>query len=98
MYRYLNSKKYPNAPKRLSAVEISNTKTLNKCSQETFELFVYYFARAARNFALDTLARGGLYIAGGIAARNELAGAVNYALVEQYGHEVNTHRVDMDVY
>ena len=29
-----------------------------------------FYARAARNFALDTLARGGLYIAGGIAAKN----------------------------
>lgn len=29
-----------------------------------------FYARACRNFALETLARGGLYITGGIAARN----------------------------
>jgi glucokinase len=70
LYRYLNSTKYHKSPKKLSAEEISRTKKSNICSKKTFELFVQYLARCSRNFALDTLSRGGLYIAGGIAAKN----------------------------
>ena len=39
-------------------------------SKDTFELFTTLYARCAKNFALDTLARGGIYLAGGIAAKN----------------------------
>lgn len=38
--------------------------------RETFRLFARFCGRCARNFALDVLPRGGLYIAGGIALRN----------------------------
>lgn len=34
------------------------------------DMFLCYYARCAKNFALDTLPRSGLYIAGGIAAKN----------------------------
>lgn len=37
---------------------------------ETLEWFARFYGRACRNFALETLARGGLYIAGGIAVSN----------------------------
>ena len=37
---------------------------------ETLAWFARFFGRACRDFALETLARGGLYIAGGLAARN----------------------------
>ena len=37
---------------------------------ETVEWFARFYGRACRNFALETLSRGGLYIAGGIAAQN----------------------------
>lgn len=37
---------------------------------ETLRLAARFYARAARNYALDTLALGGLYIAGGVAAKN----------------------------
>ncbi|HBB17255.1 MAG TPA: glucokinase [Syntrophus sp. (in: bacteria)] len=37
---------------------------------ETLEWFSRFYGRACRNFALETLSRGGLYIAGGVAARN----------------------------
>lgn len=36
----------------------------------TLELFSRFYARAAKNFALVTLPMGGLYIAGGVAAKN----------------------------
>ncbi len=37
---------------------------------ETLEWFARFYGRACRDFALETLSRGGLYIAGGVAARN----------------------------
>jgi len=40
------------------------------CHPETLEWFARFYGRACRNFALETLSRGGLYIAGGVAARN----------------------------
>ena len=36
----------------------------------TFSVFAGFLGRAARNFALETLATGGLFITGGVAARN----------------------------
>ncbi len=38
--------------------------------QKTFDLFLRFYARCAKNLALDVLARGGVYLAGGITARN----------------------------
>jgi len=37
---------------------------------DTFALYTTYYARCAKNWALDALALGGIYIAGGIAAHN----------------------------
>jgi glucokinase len=37
---------------------------------ETTELFARFYGRAARNYALTVVARGGVYIAGGVAMRN----------------------------
>lgn len=39
-------------------------------SRKTVDLFLTIYARCARNFALDVLAEGGVYLAGGIAAGN----------------------------
>lgn len=38
-------------------------------TSETLQWFSRFYARMARNFALQTVARGGLYIAGGVAAK-----------------------------
>jgi glucokinase len=50
---------------------ISKYKNLDSTCKETFRLFTRFYARCAKNLVLDTLARGGLYIAGGIAAKNK---------------------------
>ena len=50
--------------------EIFNARTRDKNSLNTFELYTKFYARCAKNFALDALALGGVYIAGGIAAKN----------------------------
>jgi len=39
-------------------------------NKKTREMFKIFYARCAKNFALDVLATGGVYIAGGIAAKN----------------------------
>jgi glucokinase len=70
IYKFLSAKKYKSVPKDLGAIKISKTKKTNPCSNETFNWFVKFYARCARDFVLNALARGGLYIAGGIAAKN----------------------------
>ena len=50
--------------------EIFNNRHLDQHSWNTFELYSSFYARCAKNFALDALALGGVYIAGGIAAKN----------------------------
>lgn len=50
--------------------EIFNSRFLDEHAWNTFELYALFYARCAKNFALDSLARGGVYIAGGIAAKN----------------------------
>jgi glucokinase len=42
----------------------------DRMCRETFKLFTRFYARCARNFCLESLARGGLYLAGGIASKN----------------------------
>lgn len=69
IYSFLQSR-YPDEKQNLAASEISRTKNDNPCSRETFEKFIEFYARCCRNYALDTLPENGLYIAGGIAAKN----------------------------
>lgn len=50
---------------------ISNYRLVDPLCKETFRLFTRFYGRCAKNFALATLAMGGLYIAGGIASKNK---------------------------
>jgi glucokinase len=50
---------------------ISKYRKIEATCKETFKLFTRYYARCAKNFVLDTMAVGGLYIAGGIAEKNK---------------------------
>lgn len=52
------------------------------CARRTKSMLSSFFARCARNFALDTLASGGVYIGGGIAAKNE--GLFGSAFVKEF--------------
>ena len=49
---------------------ISRYRTKSERCKKTFEIYSVLYARCAKNFALDALALGGVYIAGGIAAKN----------------------------
>jgi len=53
------------------AALISKYRTEDKICGETFCLFARYYGRCAKNFVLDTMATGGLFIAGGIATKNK---------------------------
>jgi glucokinase len=50
---------------------ISKYKEQDETCKETFRIFTRFYARCAKNFVLDSMALGGLYIAGGIAAKNK---------------------------
>jgi glucokinase len=49
---------------------ISKYRNQDETCKKTFRLFTRFYARCAKNFVLDAFARGGLYIAGGIAVKN----------------------------
>jgi glucokinase len=51
-------------------VSISEYKEKDEICNKTFELFTRFYARCAKNLALDSIATGGVYMAGGIAAKN----------------------------
>ncbi|MEA2037354.1 MAG: glucokinase [Nanoarchaeota archaeon] len=50
---------------------ISKYRNKDKLCKETFKLYTKFYARCVKNFVLDSLAIGGIYIAGGIASKNE---------------------------
>ncbi len=52
------------------AAAISEHKKNDPLCRETFRIYAKLYARCAKNFVLEALATGGLYIAGGIAAKN----------------------------
>lgn len=78
MYRFLKTQK--NYPETGVSKEIEQTRfdpdkishyahTDERC-RDTFLLYAKFYARCAKNFVLDVLALNGIYIAGGIAAKN----------------------------
>jgi glucokinase len=50
--------------------EIFKSRVLDDYCKETFAWYTTFYARCAKDFALETLALAGIYIAGGIAAKN----------------------------
>ncbi len=72
-----HEKKYPITPITQHIAEfnfapdkISYYAQQDERCKDTFLLYLTFYARCGKNFVLDTLALNGLYIAGGIAARN----------------------------
>jgi glucokinase len=60
----------PNAELSPHPDQIFNSREQDAHAARTFELYTQLYARCAKNFALEALALGGIYIAGGIAAKN----------------------------
>lgn len=50
--------------------EIFNNRNRSESCQQTVQMYTKMYARCAKNYALDTLALSGIYIAGGIASKN----------------------------
>ncbi|HZW61914.1 MAG TPA: glucokinase [Candidatus Babeliales bacterium] len=50
--------------------EVFRSRNLDEHSKNSFQLYAQIYARCAKDFALDALALGGIYIAGGIASKN----------------------------
>lgn len=78
IYRFLGSEKeYPSsdisaeiAASDVSPDRISYYAQHDERCKDTFNLYAIFYARCARNFVLESLSLGGIYIAGGIAAKN----------------------------
>lgn len=79
IYLFLRNTKKFNTTKYTNEIDkakdkaplIMKYKKKDKTCRETFNLYVKFYARCAKNFVLDSLARGGLYITGGIAPKNK---------------------------
>ena len=76
IYKFLEKKYKPTKysviikSNKCDPVLISKYRTKDLISKKTFELFSKFYARYAKNFALSTLASGGVYIVGKIATEN----------------------------
>ncbi len=77
LYKFLATRKtYPNSADTDKIEQANNPDVIFEYWQkdqrciDTFHQYSVYYARASKNFALDALALGGLFIAGGIAAKN----------------------------
>ncbi len=79
IYRFLKeSKEFKNSQYSMEienstdiAEAISKYKKVDDLCAETFKWFTKFYSRCSKNFVLDSLAIGGLYIAGGIAQKNQ---------------------------
>ncbi|MFC2162207.1 glucokinase [Candidatus Altiarchaeota archaeon] len=49
---------------------IAGYKNVDPACRMTFRMYSGFYGRCCKNFALDTLSRGGLYICGGVASKN----------------------------
>lgn len=70
IYQALQKTRFPQEEAHLTAKMISARRQQSPCCRGVFDLFMRLYARCAKNFALDTYALGGIYIAGGIASAN----------------------------
>ncbi len=78
IYRFLGGyKQYSSSPiaekiqrENYNPALITRHESTDRQCQDTVRLFLQFYARSAKNFALEVLPFGGLYIAGGIAAKH----------------------------
>ncbi|MBS3168442.1 ROK family protein [Candidatus Woesearchaeota archaeon] len=75
IYRYLVNYKKTNYQEEIERLDcdpalITKYRKKDKKCEATINYFLKFYARCAKSLALDTLSYGGIYIAGGIAAKN----------------------------
>ena len=79
IYKFLRTKNMYPETEYTKEIDAANEKTpmiskyreQDETCRETFKIFTKFYGRSAKNFVLDSLATGGLFIAGGIAAKNK---------------------------
>ena len=79
IYNFLRFKDMFEETEHSKEIDASNNKTVliskyrlqDEYCKETFRLFRRFFARCAKNLALDAMADGGVFIGGGIAEKNK---------------------------
>ena len=79
IYQFLREKNPNKITKYTKEIDASKDKTpliaqyknLDETCKKVFYIFTIFYARCAKNFVLDSLAMSGLFIAGGIAAKNK---------------------------
>ncbi len=74
------SKEIDNSNKKANL--ISKYKNKDRLCNETFKFFTKFISRCAKNFSLETMPYGGLYIAGGISSKNQEIFREDYFLDE----------------
>lgn len=67
---YQRSVEHANNERKPHPDEIFKSRFSDEHSLVTFKLYTQFYARCAKDYALDALALGGIYIAGGIASHN----------------------------
>jgi len=74
IYEYLKQSGRYDEPSTVdirSPEDISTHRMDDEICKKTFDLFTRFYARCIKNIILDTMALGGVYIAGGIAIKNQ---------------------------
>ena len=77
---------------------ISKYRKIDKTCRETFGIFKKIYARFARNFALDVLPYGGIYIAGGIGPKNKEIFDKNFVKMFEDNHKLSHVLKNMPIY
>ncbi|MBR9693202.1 hypothetical protein GOV07_04735 [Candidatus Woesearchaeota archaeon] len=93
--RYTEFKARRDLQYRYSAKEISETRTTNPCSKLAFLWFERFLGRRCKNLALDAYTTGGIWLAGGIIAKNpDMVGKA--FLMELGDHPLAQYRAILD--
>ena len=66
----------------------------DEACRQTFKLFSRFYGRCAKNLVLESLAWGGLYIGGGIAAKNPMLFELDCFLEEFLKSDFKRHILD----
>lgn len=96
IYFFLRKKKVFNETKCTKEIDkskgmpelISKYRKIDKTCRAAFEMFIEFYARFAKNFALDCMAFGGVYIAGGISQKNRDIFGKDFAEAFEKNHKL----------
>lgn len=84
--------------KRINSKDISELKKEDEEAKKAFDIFYRFYARAAKNLALEVLSEGGVYLAGGIICKNPEFDRVDF--IKEFINNFNFHQmlIEMPIY